>query len=63
MWWDVRKLSEPTEVVPIDPMKDGKLQGGLRLEYEPTMPTKFMVGTEFGVSCGRGGGATKLEKI
>ena len=29
--------------------------GGLVLEYEPTMPTKFMVGTEQGVvlSCNR----------
>ena len=32
----------------IDPNKNGNLVGGTVLEYESTMPTKFMIGTEFG---------------
>ena len=47
-WWDIRKLGEPTESMSIDPNKNGNLVGGTVLEYESTMPTKFMIGTEFG---------------
>jgi dynein intermediate chain 2 len=43
MWWDIRKLSEPTDTLPLDVSKKGSLWGALALEYEPTMPTKFMV--------------------
>ncbi|XP_046709967.1 dynein axonemal intermediate chain 2 [Silurus meridionalis] len=58
LWWDVRKINEPTERLVLDPSKKGKLEnalGGISLEFETTMPTKFMVGTEEGmvVSCNR----------
>jgi hypothetical protein len=39
----VRKLAEPVETLFIEPMQDGKLLGGVALEYESTMPTKFQV--------------------
>lgn len=55
-WWDTRKLGEPTEFLYLNKNpKENKPLGGLILEYEPTMPTKFMVGTEQGVvlSCNR----------
>ena len=50
LWWDIRKLGEPTEsllLVP-NPKENPRPLGGMSLEYEPTMPTKFMVGTEQG---------------
>ncbi|XP_029370619.1 dynein intermediate chain 3, ciliary [Echeneis naucrates] len=58
LWWDVRKLSEPTDCLVLDPGKEGNLDralGAVSLEFEPTMPTKFLVGTEQGVvvSCNR----------
>ena len=43
LFWDVRKLAEPVETLLIEPMQDGKLLGGVALEYESTMPTKFQV--------------------
>ena len=43
LWWDIRKMSEPTDSLPLDVAKKGSLYGGIALEYEPTMPTKFMV--------------------
>lgn len=48
LWWDTRKLSEPTESMQIDPEKNGSFVGGTILDYEATMPTKFMVGGENG---------------
>lgn len=67
LWWDIRKLGEPTEKLIMDPTKKGKMenaQGVLALEYEPTIPTKFMVGTEQGtiISCNRKA-KTPAEKI
>ncbi|RVE61597.1 hypothetical protein OJAV_G00172140 [Oryzias javanicus] len=67
LWWDVRKLSEPTERLILDPGKEGNLDralGAISLEFEITMPTKFMVGTEEGliVSCNRKA-KTPAEKI
>lgn len=64
LWWDIRKLSEPTDSLPLDVAKKGALWGAIALEYEPTMPTKFMVGTEQGavVACNRKG-KTVAEKI
>ena len=57
LWWDIRKMGEPTESLLLCPnvKKDPRPQGGVSLEYEPTMPTKFMVGTEQGsvLSCNR----------
>ncbi|KAI9223721.1 WD40-repeat-containing domain protein [Blastocladiella britannica] len=49
MWWDIRKLSEPTESMVLDAEKNGRIVGGTVLDFEPTMPTKFMVGTEAGL--------------
>ncbi|KAH6582055.1 hypothetical protein BASA61_008681 [Batrachochytrium salamandrivorans] len=48
MWWDIRKLSEPTETMIIDPERNGVIVGGTVLDFETTMPTKFMVGSENG---------------
>lgn len=67
LWWDTRKLGEPTEVLYLDPTKKQditKAQGAMCLEYEPTIPTKFMVGTEQGtvMSCNRKA-KTPAEKI
>ncbi|XP_072226733.1 dynein axonemal intermediate chain 2 [Leuresthes tenuis] len=67
LWWDVRKLSEPTERMVLDPGREGNLDralGAVSLEFEATMPTKFMVGTEQGliVSCNRKA-KTPAEKI
>ncbi|XP_075881781.1 dynein axonemal intermediate chain 2-like isoform X2 [Nelusetta ayraudi] len=67
LWWDVRKLSEPSERLVLDPGREGNLDralGGVSLEFEPTMPTKFMVGTEQGavVSCNRKA-KTAAEKL
>ncbi|XP_037121970.1 dynein intermediate chain 2, axonemal [Syngnathus acus] len=67
LWWDVRRLSEPTEQLILDMGREGNLDralGAISLEFEPTMPTKFMVGTEQGtvVSCNRKA-KTPAEKI
>eukprot|EP00842_Homolaphlyctis_polyrhiza_P004768 jgi/Hompol1/5292/HPOL_001254-RA len=48
LWWDIRKLTEPTETMLIDPEKNGNIVGGTVLDFETTMPTKFMVGSENG---------------
>ncbi|XP_073999010.1 dynein, axonemal, intermediate chain 2 isoform X1 [Rhodnius prolixus] len=68
-WWDVRKLKFPLETLILDLTK-GEDQalcsalGASVLEYEPTIPTRFMVGTEKGiVICGNRKGKTPLEKV
>ncbi|NXQ85387.1 DNAI2 protein, partial [Nyctibius grandis] len=67
MWWDIRKLSEPTETLVLDITRKGLLKnalGAVTLEFEPTLPTKFMVGTEQGIviTCNRKA-KTPAEKI
>ncbi|XP_075135471.1 dynein axonemal intermediate chain 2 [Leptodactylus fuscus] len=67
LWWDIRKMSEPTEKLVLDITKKENLDlalGGISLEFEPTIPTKFMVGTEQGmvISCNRKA-KTPAEKI
>uniref|UniRef100_A0A8B9BZ91 Dynein axonemal intermediate chain 2 n=1 Tax=Anser brachyrhynchus TaxID=132585 RepID=A0A8B9BZ91_9AVES len=67
LWWDIRKLSEPTETLVLDITRQGLLEnalGAITLEFEPTMPTKFMVGTEQGIviACNRKA-KTPPEKI
>ncbi|XP_055448089.1 dynein axonemal intermediate chain 2 isoform X2 [Psammomys obesus] len=67
MWWDIRKISEPTEVVIMDISRKEQLEnalGAISLEFESTLPTKFMVGTEQGIviSCNRKA-KTPAEKI
>uniref|UniRef100_G3VY15 Dynein axonemal intermediate chain 2 n=1 Tax=Sarcophilus harrisii TaxID=9305 RepID=G3VY15_SARHA len=67
MWWDIRKINEPTEILIMDISRKGILEnalGAITLEFEATMPTKFMVGTEQGtvISCNRKA-KTAAEKI
>ncbi|KAH9281265.1 Dynein intermediate chain 3, ciliary [Echinococcus granulosus] len=67
LWWDVRKMNEPTEILYLDPTKNQELNcsvGAYALEYEPTIPTKFMAGTEQGmiISCNRKG-KSPAEKV
>lgn len=40
LWWDIRKLSEPTETLVLDITRKGLLEnalGAVALEFEPTM--------------------------
>eukprot|EP00736_Rhodelphis_marinus_P001001 Rmarinus@m.8609 len=56
MWWDTRRLQEPTDRLLLDPKNDGVVLGGVSLEYSAAGgPTKFMVGTEQGsvLSCNK----------
>ncbi|CAF1064150.1 unnamed protein product [Adineta steineri] len=66
-WWDTRRLSEPVETLILDIDRKGRIEnsyGAMSLDYEPTMPMKFMVGTEQGsiVACNRKG-QTNADKI
>lgn len=67
--WDTRKLNEPMERLLIDPVKTdeqlvSRSYGVTVLEYETTMPTKFMCGTDVGsvFVCNRKG-KSPMEKI
>lgn len=67
--WDTRKLNEPLESLLIDPIKTddqvaARSYGVTVLEYETTMPTKFMCGTDVGMVfvCNRKG-KSPIEKI
>lgn len=69
LWWDMRNLNEHLDVLLMDPMKTDEQEisralGVSVLEYETTISTKFMAGTENGVlfSCSRKG-KTPIEKI
>ncbi|NXD76749.1 DNAI2 protein, partial [Halcyon senegalensis] len=67
LFWDIRKISEPTETLVLDITRKGLLEnalGAVTLEFEPTVPTKFMVGTEQGIviACNRKA-KTPPEKI
>ncbi|CAG5123303.1 unnamed protein product [Candidula unifasciata] len=56
LWWDIRKMGEPTDRMYLDKKQEShNAQGAYCLEYEPTLPTKFMAGTEQGsiISCNR----------
>ncbi|WIA16722.1 hypothetical protein OEZ85_013376 [Tetradesmus obliquus] len=56
LWWDIRKLSEAVESMPLREKGSETLLGGVSLEYDPAAgPTKFMVGCEQGsvLSCNR----------
>lgn len=40
LWWDIRKFTEPTERLVLDPSKKGNLEnalGAISLEFETTM--------------------------
>lgn len=69
VWWDTRKLDEKVDVLYMDPNKSEEVlmersYGISLLEYETTIPTRFMVGTEQGMLffCNRKG-KTPSEKI
>lgn len=69
IWWDTRKLTERLESLYMDPEKSDeqvleRSHGVSVLEYEHTIPTRFMVGSEQGMLyfCNRKG-KTPMEKI
>lgn len=52
MWWDTRRLGEPTDVIELNngAPGGGQVLGGASLEYNTEAgPTKYLVGTEQGV--------------
>jgi dynein intermediate chain 2 len=56
LWWDIRKLGEPSEQLMLEDKTDGRLMGGVSMEYGlGGGPSKFLIGTEQGkvVSCSR----------
>ncbi|NXH44018.1 DNAI2 protein, partial [Dicaeum eximium] len=67
LWWDIRKMSQPSEKLILDITRQDQLKdalGAISLDFAPTMPTKFLVGTEQGIiiSCNRDA-KTPPEKI
>ncbi|GLC43800.1 Dynein [Pleodorina starrii] len=55
-WWDIRKLAECVESMPLKEKNSENMVGGVVLEYDTNAgPTNFMVGTEQGqiFSCNR----------
>ncbi|XP_077399196.1 dynein axonemal intermediate chain 2-like isoform X2 [Vanacampus margaritifer] len=67
LWWDIRKLSEPTDRLILDLSRQDNLDTALRavsLEYNVATPDTFLVGTEQGavVYCNRVA-ETPAEKI
>ncbi|XP_050528692.1 dynein intermediate chain 3, ciliary-like isoform X4 [Daktulosphaira vitifoliae] len=60
MWWDTRKLDEPTEVLLLDLTKTedeeeqdwvkwSRSHGITCMDYDPLLPIRFMIGTETGL--------------
>lgn len=56
MWWDARKLTEPTEVLILDLSKNenvdepewakwARSHGVTCMDYDPSIPIRFMVGS------------------
>ncbi|GBP14928.1 Dynein intermediate chain 2, axonemal [Eumeta japonica] len=70
-WWDMRNMEQPTDTVIIDILKQStdeqsmaKANGITILEYEPSIPVRYMVGTENGlVVCGNRKGKTPYEML
>ena len=49
LWWDTRKLGEPTDRLQLDD-GSGRILGGSSMEYNTEAgPAKYLVGTEQGV--------------
>ena len=53
LWWDTRSFTEPVDRLVLDPYLEdednvSRAQGASILEYEWTIPSKFMVGTQQG---------------
>lgn len=52
MWWDTRRLGEPTDTIQLatDSKGGGMVLGGSSMEYnQEAGPTKYLVGTEQGI--------------
>ncbi|XP_013190497.2 dynein intermediate chain 3, ciliary [Amyelois transitella] len=70
-WWDTRNMDTPTDSMIIDLVKNPTDTHNIEhaigisaLEYEPTIPTRFMVGTETGlVIGGNRKGKNDMEKL
>lgn len=70
-WWDMRNMSAPTDEMimdlvktPYDTQNMANAYGVSVLEYEPTIPTRFMAGTENGIVIGGNRkGKTPMEKL
>ncbi|KAI9556247.1 hypothetical protein GHT06_018821 [Daphnia sinensis] len=57
-WWDMRKLNAPIDALVLDPSATPRPENALSaccLEYDPSMPNKFLVGTRQGIvmNCNR----------
>lgn len=67
--WDTRKMDKPTENLVIDTVKPdeqdmSRALGLTALEYEPTIPTRYMMGTDQGfIVGGNRKGKLPSEKI
>lgn len=68
-WWDTRKFTEPIDSLLLDPVRTenqewSRSYGVSVLEFEYTIPTKYMVGSEEGwLFLGNRKGTTPNEKI
>nr|XP_049708361.1 dynein intermediate chain 3, ciliary-like isoform X1 [Helicoverpa armigera] len=69
-WWDIRNFNEPTDEIILDLVKLNESQslsnakGVSALEFECTIPTRYMLGTEDGlVITGNRKGKTLPEKL
>ncbi|NXG08462.1 DNAI2 protein, partial [Sakesphorus luctuosus] len=67
LWWDIRKLSQPSDRLVLDITREDQLKnalGAISLDFSLSMPTKFLVGTEQGsiINCNRDA-KTPPEKI
>eukprot|EP00698_Gefionella_okellyi_P008263 TRINITY_DN2042_c0_g1_i2.p1 TRINITY_DN2042_c0_g1~~TRINITY_DN2042_c0_g1_i2.p1 ORF type:complete len:570 (+),score=116.88 TRINITY_DN2042_c0_g1_i2:49-1758(+) len=50
LWWDYRRMGEPMEKMLLEMKGEpGGVLGGVSLDYDPSTPTKFLVGTEQGI--------------
>ena len=49
-WWDIRTLSRPLDTLVMDPEKGSRDQAESVscMEFEPSIPIRFMVGTNQG---------------
>ena len=55
LWWDIRRFTKPVDRMILDPHQEDSVHDSLEradgasvLEYEWTIPSKFMVGTQQG---------------
>ncbi|NWV43220.1 DNAI2 protein, partial [Grantiella picta] len=67
LWWDIRKMSEPSDRLILDITRQDQQKdalGAISLDFSPSLPGKFLVGTEQGIiiSCNRDA-KTPADKI